>query len=237
MLPSQLPSIFCIDVGGPTRIGWADAEGRDGTGANLGEALDRLSSLLLAGQPVALGFEAPIWTPARIELGRITARRGAGDVPAQQLGLNIPVVAAALRRVAFPDAACGAGHVRWPRGSTLPSGLDPPFGIVIFLKQALRMEQAAWSEGPMSLHIFIVRSGGSAEAVSNSDRETLLRGLFKATVRNKPEESADLIGGISAAEQALAKDLKRITREEHDRGMRYAVMPLLACVVGDPGRD
>jgi hypothetical protein len=68
--------VFCIDVGGPAKIGWSDAEGRDGTGANLGEALDRLAALLLAGRRVALGFEAPIWTPARMELARITGRRG-----------------------------------------------------------------------------------------------------------------------------------------------------------------
>jgi len=30
---------LCIDVGGPSNIGWADAEGQDGTGANFDEAL------------------------------------------------------------------------------------------------------------------------------------------------------------------------------------------------------
>jgi hypothetical protein len=42
----------------------------------LGEALDRLAARLAAGGSVALGFEAPIWTPARPELERITASRG-----------------------------------------------------------------------------------------------------------------------------------------------------------------
>ena len=37
-----------------------------------------------------------------------------GNATAQQLGLNIPAVATALRRVAFPEDACGAGHIRWP---------------------------------------------------------------------------------------------------------------------------
>jgi hypothetical protein len=32
--------------------------------------------LLLAGRRVALGFEAPIWTPVRAEFTRITGRRG-----------------------------------------------------------------------------------------------------------------------------------------------------------------
>ncbi len=70
------PYVLCVDVGGPTKIGWADSEGRDGTGDTLGAALDELAELLLARRPVALGFEAPIWTPVRVELARITGRRG-----------------------------------------------------------------------------------------------------------------------------------------------------------------
>jgi hypothetical protein len=73
---SEKPYVLCVDVGGPTKIGWADSEGRDGDGANLGTALDGLTALLLAGHRVALGFEAPIWTPVRGELARITGRRG-----------------------------------------------------------------------------------------------------------------------------------------------------------------
>ncbi len=76
ILRSEKPYVLCVDVGGPKKIGWADDEGRDGTGANLGEALDRLAALLLAGRRVALGFEAPIWTPVRGELARITRSRG-----------------------------------------------------------------------------------------------------------------------------------------------------------------
>jgi hypothetical protein len=39
-------------------------------------ATDRLAALLHAGRRVALGFEAPIWTPVRAELAWITGRRG-----------------------------------------------------------------------------------------------------------------------------------------------------------------
>ena len=73
---SEKPYVLCIDVGGPENIGWADANGGDGTGANLGEALDRLAEWLLTGRRVALGFEAPIWTPSRPDLAVITRNRG-----------------------------------------------------------------------------------------------------------------------------------------------------------------
>lgn len=72
----EKPYVCCVDVGGPTRIGWADCEGRHGVGADLGDALDGLGDMLLDGRRVALGFEAPIWTPRRAELGLITGGRG-----------------------------------------------------------------------------------------------------------------------------------------------------------------
>jgi hypothetical protein len=162
---------------------------------------------------------------------------GAGNATAQQLGLNIPAVATALRRVAFPEEACGAGHIRWPKGLNLPLGLELPFGVIVLMKQTLRMEQAAWSEGPVSLHCSVVRSGKDAAAVHGVDRAVLLRGIFKGTVRARPEEDSDLITKIATTEASLAESLSRITRQELDQGVRYAVMPLFACVVGAPPRD
>jgi hypothetical protein len=73
---SVKPYVLCVDVGGPAKIGWADSEGRDGSGTSLAEAMEGLTTRLLAGEHVALGFEAPIWTPMRVELLRITSRRG-----------------------------------------------------------------------------------------------------------------------------------------------------------------
>lgn len=70
------PHVLCIDVGGPSKIGWADSTGATGTGLELGAALDSVSTLVREGQFVALGFEAPIWTPRRAEFARITGRRG-----------------------------------------------------------------------------------------------------------------------------------------------------------------
>ncbi len=69
------PFTLCIDVGGPTNIGWADSSGSSGHGADLDVALDRAAAMLREGLPVAIGFEAPIWTPRRVELMTITGRR------------------------------------------------------------------------------------------------------------------------------------------------------------------
>jgi hypothetical protein len=53
-LRNEKPYVLCIDVGGPKNIGWADAEGKDGTGANLDVAMDRLAALLHAGRRVGI---------------------------------------------------------------------------------------------------------------------------------------------------------------------------------------
>ena len=70
------PHVLCIDVGGPKNIGWADSTGAIGSGADILTALDRALALLKLGEPVAIGFEAPIWTPRRSELKELTSRRG-----------------------------------------------------------------------------------------------------------------------------------------------------------------
>lgn len=116
VLRSEKPYVLCVDVGGPEKIGWADAEGRNGTGANLGEALDRLPELLLAGHRVALGFEAPIWTPRRVELARITGRRGGVETTcnrAWSAGAGAGALGAALALIPWclTRIASGAGPV------------------------------------------------------------------------------------------------------------------------------
>jgi len=116
ILRSEEPYVLCVDVGGPKKIGWADSEGRDGTGANLGEALDRLTALLCAGRRVALGFEAPIWTPVRMELARITACRGGVETTynrAWSAGAGIGALGAALALMPWclTRIAKGAGPV------------------------------------------------------------------------------------------------------------------------------
>jgi len=73
---SAAPFVFYVDVGGPRKIGWAGSVGRVGAGNTLGEALDRLSDFLRTEKRAALGFEAPIWTPARENLAAITGSRG-----------------------------------------------------------------------------------------------------------------------------------------------------------------
>jgi len=128
---------------------------------------------------------------------------GPGNATAQQLGLNIPAVTKALRRVTFPEETCGAGHLRWPKGLAPPNGLELPFGVMALMKQTLRMEQAVWSEGPVTLQCFVVPSHGDVSVVDGAERAALLRGIFKGTVPTRSEEGTELIEKIAKAEESV----------------------------------
>ena len=71
----QLPQILCIDVGSQRNIGWASSDGEQGDANTLAAALSRIVACLMKGRPAAIGFEAPIWTPRRADLARLTSRR------------------------------------------------------------------------------------------------------------------------------------------------------------------
>jgi hypothetical protein len=162
---------------------------------------------------------------------------GPGNAVAQQIGLNIPEVTSALRRVAFPERIGGAAHIRWPKDVELTFRTQYPFGVLIVMKQSLRMEQTTWFEGPMVLNCYVVDRGGNITPVTGEDRAVLLRGIYKSTVRTRPDDDVELQRKISEAEARLSTDLRRITRQELDEGTRYGVIPLFAGVVGSPGRD
>ncbi len=162
---------------------------------------------------------------------------GPGNSKAEQLGLNATVVASALRQAAFPKEVCGAAHLRWPKDIELPLRLQPPFGVIILMKQTLRMEQATWREGQISLHCYIATQEDGHKLVGGLDRELLLRGIFKGTIRTKPEENKELLEKICMVEESIIGTLQQITSQEMAQGTRYAVMPLFAGIVGVPSKD
>lgn len=74
-MQDRCPFTMCVDVGAPRNIGWSASDGSSGDGGNLRDGLDQLAEVLRQGQPATLGFEAPVWTPRRTDLARITGRR------------------------------------------------------------------------------------------------------------------------------------------------------------------
>src|SRR5271157_5950394 len=75
MTAAEPPFVLAIDVGSPANIGWATSSASEGR-ANFREAVDHIAARLVAEGRAAIGFEAPIWTPRRQELGS-SPERGA----------------------------------------------------------------------------------------------------------------------------------------------------------------
>ena len=155
-----------------------------------------------------------------------------GKPQAGQLGLNVGPVTEALRKAAFQTMPTGAAQIRWP--GSVPPPASFPFGAVILLKQTLRAEKASWTEGPLSLHCFTVGVDGAPQSIEGTARGALLRGLFKGTVRTKPEEAPGLISKLQQSERELVEELRRPTPEQQEQGLRFSVTPILAAVVGAP---
>jgi hypothetical protein len=91
---SEPPFVLAIDVGKPANIGWASASA-SGTCADLPEAVDRLCGRLAADRRAAIGFEAPIWTPRRMELSTFNGARN-GETMAWSAGPGASVLASGL---------------------------------------------------------------------------------------------------------------------------------------------
>lgn len=152
---------------------------------------------------------------------------------ADPLGLNVSAVTAALRRAAFPAEVTGAGHLRWPEGHSLPVPVEGPVGVLVLLRQSLRMAQATWVEGAMSLHCYLIGQDGAPVALDQPEqRGALIRGLFKATVKLKPHDAPGVAQRLLEQEASLTGELRRITRGQFDAGLRYAVSPLFAGIIG-----
>ena len=114
--------VAVIDVGSPKNLGWA-IDGPDQEGDDLDTAVQAIASALRAG-PVALGFEAPQFTPMRNDPLTLTqARTGEGARPFSAAAgasvlvaslVVVPYVMASLRRE-IPD---GAATFDWKRKLT-----------------------------------------------------------------------------------------------------------------------
>jgi len=151
---------------------------------------------------------------------------------AAPIGLNSSPVTQALRRLAFPGASTGAAHVRWPSSHPMPIELPAPFGVLVLLRQTLQSQQGNWAELMTALHCWAIPRDGDAVPLDGQLRATILRGLFAATIRAKPEEDTILLDRLVVEEGERISALRRISEADHARQVRHAVLPLFAAVVG-----
>lgn len=157
---------------------------------------------------------------------------GPDGVRAAQLGLNVPAVCRALRRLGFPEVPAGAAQLRWPDDLPRPvAACSGPFGVVVLARQSLRSERGTYVEVGTTLHAFIARPSGEVASIEGGDKGDLVRALLRSPVRKEAEPAAELVAAIVDAESAATASLRRPSEEDRSRRVSHAVTPLLAAVV------
>lgn len=146
----------------------------------------------------------------------------------KQLGLNLPEVAATLRRAFMPDRACGAGYLKGPSGLDVIAG-PAPFGLQCFVRQTIRYEQERAAEERLSLHCYIVREAGK-EALSPSQQATLLRTLADATRIKDPVDS-NLSKALVVSEAKIVDELRLPSEAEIASRVRHVVWPVATLMI------
>lgn len=162
---------------------------------------------------------------------------GADGQSAEPAGLNTDPVPAVMRKLAFPAGVVGPAHLRWAAGVGLPDGFPPPpWGVLVVLRQSARMDAlTGWAEHGSQLRCYRVSEDGGFCLVEGVAKDQLLRGLFAAVVRTKPEDNPLLVAAVCRAEAELGTELRRPTGADTEGRVRHAVSPLLAAVVAGAG--
>lgn len=154
---------------------------------------------------------------------------GTDGVKVESLGLNVPVVAEALRRLALTPLTTGAAHLRWADGKP-PAPARTTFGVLVLLRQSFRSEGARWVEQGTSLHCYHVAGTGDWVEWHGEDRKAALRGVLGAAVRREPQPDDPLHEALAVCEAGRMQNLRALTDEDRHRGQVYAVLPLVAAI-------
>ena len=156
---------------------------------------------------------------------------GVNGLLGRQLGLNVPPVAEALRKAAFPSIPTGAAYVRWTSGETMVF-TKYPVGILVYLRQTIQHDQkGGFNEQGQSMVMYEM-SSGEPGLVQGERKAQLIRGLQNATImRSPPPEIGHLVGKMVEHEAQIMRHLQTPTAQELEMRIRHSVTPLFAAIV------
>lgn len=151
----------------------------------------------------------------------------------ERAGLNLPTVADALRRYAFPKVTTGAAYLKAVESDVIPLRLDQgPCGFLWLLRQVLQAEQqAGWAEQSSNLLCYRISCDGLVSEVMGAEKAAAMRCLQNATLRLRPDIAEEFTNRMARHEQALLQSLRRPSDEQIRAGIRYAVIPLIAAIL------
>jgi hypothetical protein len=160
---------------------------------------------------------------------------GPNAVTVRPAGLNVPLIAAALRTAAFADEPSGVAHLRWSEAAPKLTGIpDETVGFVGVARVAVRRDAGSgWVEHKNELHLWLVPKMGPPSEILGDDLGHTIRSILAASVRTKVDVDPELITRICALESDLVDHYRRRTEIDVDAGVRYAVFPLCSIVLAD----
>jgi hypothetical protein len=232
---AQLGQIRALDAG---QARWSDLArfARDHLGARPAEGFSALRFRWDEGDVVEASETA---TVLEIE-GAPFACGDYGGMPvtrddgrrAESLGLNVPLISHELRRIAFPEAAVGAAHIRWPDGHPPPvEGIRQPFALLMIARVTLRSEQGTFVETNAGLHAAVVTVDAPPIMLSPEIRGNAIRAMLDAVARREPEDAPLLVEAVRREGEGIIQSLRRPTEDEHSGRISHAVIPLVAAIV------
>ena len=157
--------------------------------------------------------------------GSPAEREGGAIVPT--IGMNHPFVRDQLR-AATMTAGIGAGYLKRP----VDLGPDFPtaFGVLGFLRHAVRLAAGETAERAVTFHLFLIAESGEVTELDSAQRARLTRAIYEA-VRVREPQVTELARSIRVEEPELVSRLRTITDDERAEGVRPAVWPIAAFVV------
>jgi len=148
--------------------------------------------------------------------------------PVPTIGMNHPLVREVLRNATMM-AAVGAGYVNRP--DSLGNQFPTRFGVLAFMRHGVRIAPGETTERSVDFHAFIIDEAGETTELDPVGRARLVRELYKAT-RIRDPQITPLAQSIQKRELELGNSLRIVTGEERSEGVRPAVWPVAAFVVG-----
>jgi superfamily II DNA or RNA helicase len=150
---------------------------------------------------------------------------------ASQLGINVMQVAESLRSAAIPVDATGACVVKWPADQGPLPGSSGRTGVLVAVRQGIRVSEGGAEEGEAELRVFLIGAGSLPQEVYGEDKGRLIRGLVRGRPTALLNTDDTLVGKIEKGEREVCERLRVPSDQERSAGIRWAVTPLLAAVV------
>lgn len=116
--------------------------------------------------------------------------------------------------------------------SDLPAARPTPWGVLAYARQAVQIGREGWLEGRTDLFLLVVTEAGERVELRGGDKADLVRQLLRASLRREAAPTPSLLEHMRGADDMLAQQLRVPTEAERANGLRLAVFPLAAVIVG-----